>query len=125
MSASDALAQSMTDGRVPFSEDDLATRFTAKHGDGLRYCHSWGFWLEWTGTRWGPDRTEQVFDLVREVCRHAATQCNTGGRKLAGAATASAVMRLARADRRHATASEAWDRYPYILNPMEGPKDDD
>ncbi len=38
-SAADNLAQAMTDGRVPFSEDDLANKFSTEHRDDLRYCH--------------------------------------------------------------------------------------
>ncbi len=39
MSALDELTQAMTDGRVPFSEDDLADKFSTEHRDDLRYCH--------------------------------------------------------------------------------------
>ena len=42
MSAPDKLTQLMTDGRVPFSEDDLADKFSTEHRDDLRYCHDWG-----------------------------------------------------------------------------------
>ena len=39
--AADDLAQAMTDGRVPFSEDDLANRFSTAHAD-LRFVAVWG-----------------------------------------------------------------------------------
>ena len=117
MSGADDLASAMTDGRVPFSEDDLANRFSAEHRDDLRYCHEWGRWLEWTGTHWRFDRTVYVFDLVRDGCRRAAAQCNAGSKRLAAATTVSAVERLARADRRHATTTEQWDRPAYSFNP--------
>ena len=42
MSAPDALARTMTDGRVPFSEDDLADKFSTEHHNDLRFCHEWG-----------------------------------------------------------------------------------
>ncbi len=41
MSATDELKQAMTDGRVPFSEDDLANRFSTEHADDLRYVEDW------------------------------------------------------------------------------------
>ncbi len=123
MSAPDKLTQLMTDGRVPFSEDDLADKFSTEHRDDLRYCHDWGRWLEWTGTHWRVDRTVHVFDLVRDVCRQAAAQCNSNGKRLATAATVSAVERLARADRRHATISEQWDADPFALNTPGGTVD--
>ncbi len=86
MSATDDLTRTMTDGRVPFSEDDLADKFSTEHRDDLRYCHDWGRWLEWTSTHWRVDRTVHVFDLVRGACRKAAAQCNSGGKRLATAA---------------------------------------
>ncbi|MEE9250475.1 MAG: phage/plasmid primase, P4 family [Alphaproteobacteria bacterium] len=123
MSAPDKLTRLMTDGRVPFSEDDLADKFSTEHVDDLRYCHDWGRWLEWTGTNWRVDRTVYVFDLVRDVCGRAAAQCNSNGKRLATAATIYAVERLARADRRHATISEQWDADPFALNTPGGTVD--
>ncbi len=123
MTTLDELTQAMTDGRVPFSEDDLANKFSTEHRDDLRYCHDWGRWLEWTGTYWRADRTVHVFDLVRDICRQAAAQCNSNGKRLATAATVSAVERLARADRRHATTAEQWDADPFALNTPGGTVD--
>jgi putative DNA primase/helicase len=123
MNVTAELTQAMTDGRVPFSEDDLADKFSAEHRDDLRYCHDWGRWLEWAGTHWRVDRTVHVFDLVRDVCRKAAAQCNSNGKRLATAATVSAVERLARADRRHATTAEQWDADPFALNTPGGTVD--
>ncbi|MCH8998205.1 MAG: hypothetical protein IID48_08040 [Proteobacteria bacterium] len=123
MSALDKLTQAMTDGRVPFSEDDLADKFSTEHRDDLRYCHDWGRWLQWTGTHWRVDRTVHVFDLVRDVCRKAAAQCNGNSKRIAAAATISAVERLARADRRHATTVEQWDTDLFSLNTPGGTVD--
>ena len=49
--ATDDLAQAMTDGRVPFSEDDLADRFSTAHAD-LKFVAAWNKWLQWTGIKW-------------------------------------------------------------------------
>ena len=49
---------------LPFSEDDLASRFSAEHVDDLRYVARWSRWLEWDGCRWREDDTVHVFDLV-------------------------------------------------------------
>ena len=40
-----------SDGRVPFSEDDLANRFSTEHANDLRYCEAWKCWLRWDGSR--------------------------------------------------------------------------
>ena len=61
MSATDILAQVMTDGRVPFSEDDLAYRFSTEHAADLRYCDEWRCWLHWDESRWAKISTAWVF----------------------------------------------------------------
>ena len=114
-SAADNLAQAMTDGRVPFSEDDLANRFSTEHG-GLKFVATWSKWLQWTGVKWEIDTTVHVFDLARAVCREAAAKCNTPSRKVASAATVAAVEKLARSDRRHAATTDQWDPGDLLLN---------
>ncbi|MDA0990304.1 MAG: phage/plasmid primase, P4 family [Verrucomicrobia bacterium] len=120
MSVFDDLDETM-DGRLPFSEDDLADRFSTEYADRLKFCHDWGKWLEWTGTFWQIDRTTKVYDMAREICRQAAAQCNQGsGKQLASARTIAAVERLARSDRRHATIADQWDADPFALNTPGG-----
>jgi len=118
-SAADNLAQAMTDGRVPFSEDDLADRFSTEHAD-LKYVAAWAKWLQWTGVKWEIDTTVHVFDLARAVCREAAAKCNTPSRKVASAATVAAVEKLARSDRRHAATTDQWDPGDLLLNTKLG-----
>jgi putative DNA primase/helicase len=56
--------------QVPaFSEDWLALNFTERHRNDLRYCAAWNKWLQWDGTRWRPDATKEIFDLIRKICR--------------------------------------------------------
>ena len=119
MSTTDELTQTMTDGRVPFSEDDLANKFSAVHVDDLRYCAAWNRWFMWDGSVWRPDVTVRVFGLAREVCSHAAALCNEPSKKIASAATIAAVERLARSDLRHATLPEDWDAARFLLNTPE------
>ena len=120
MSATDDLTQTMTDGRVPFSEDDLANRFSAEHADDLRYCEAWKRWLVWDQSRWRPDVTVRIFGLAREVCSRQAGLCNQPSKKIASAATIAAVERLARSDLRHATTPDQWDADPFLLNTPGG-----
>ncbi len=119
MSATDQLTQAMTDGRVPFSEDDLADKFSTEHADDLRYCEAWKRWLQWDGSRWQPDVTVRIFGLARDVCSRAAALCNEPSKKIASAATVYAVERLARSDLRHATVAEQWDANPGVFNIKE------
>lgn len=105
-----------------FSDDDLALRFTAKHGDDLRFTALWGRWSRWDGHRWEPDETLNVYNLARSVCRDAAGGC--GNRNVAqrinSAVTIAAVERVARSDRRHAATVDQWDANLWLLNTPSG-----
>jgi len=70
----------------------------------------------------GARGTLRAFDLARRVCRAAANRANSNKvrTKLSQASTVAAVERLARADRRHATTAEVWDRDPWLLNTPAG-----
>ncbi|MFN3076373.1 MAG: phage/plasmid primase, P4 family [Alphaproteobacteria bacterium] len=103
------------------SDDDLATRFTAKHGKNLRYVSDWGKWLEWDGQRWRIDKTLKVYDLARLICRAAASTADADdAADIASARTAAAVEKLAKADRQHAATVEIWDTDPWLLNTPGG-----
>ena len=112
------------DGPMPvrFTEDALAATFAARHAETWRYVASWGQWLTWSGKLWRREETLQAFDLARMICREAAARAGSARlkAKLSSAATVSAVERLARSDRRHATTTEPWDRDPWLLNTPGG-----
>lgn len=107
---------------VGFTEDALAAEFSELHGDDWRHVAVWGAWLTWTGVRWEREGTLRAFDLARSVCRAAANRANSAKvrTRLSQASTVAAVERLARADRRHATTAEVWDRDPWLLNTPAG-----
>jgi len=116
-------------GRVPpeiesleFSDDSLASRFTQRHADDLRYVAARGRWLKWGGARWVPDDTHYVVDRAREICRAASAECAAPriATRVASAATVAAVERLARADRRHAATVDQWDSDAWLLNTPGG-----
>jgi P4 family phage/plasmid primase-like protien len=112
------------DGPIPvrFTEDALAATFAEHHAETWRYVAAWGQWLIWSGVVWRREDTLQAFDLARRVCREAASRARTEKlkAKLSSAATVSAVERLARSDRRHASTTEVWDRDPWLLNTPKG-----
>ncbi len=112
-----------------FSDDALAAAFSAEHGGRLLHVAVWGQWLLWDGTRWARDETLAVPDLARGVCRAqsviAGERAKDGPatpwvKRLAGAQTVGAVVALARADRRHARPSDAFDAEPWALNTPAG-----
>jgi putative DNA primase/helicase len=107
-----------------FSDEALALRFAAAHANDLRYVAAWGRWLVWDGARWRFDDTLHAFDMVRQTCREASTECDDKNPKaapaLASAKTVAAVERLAKSDRRIAATIEQWDADPWLLNTPAG-----
>lgn len=55
----------------PLTDLGNAERLIHLHGQDLRYCHLWGRWLVWDGTRWQVDETggAGVFQMAHEVVR--------------------------------------------------------
>ena len=127
LSSAEALVNE-TIGALPpaFSDDELALEFSDRHDGQLLYVPTWGHWLRWDGCRWARDDTLAVFDLCRQVCRDAAAEAKgldngtSIARRVASAATTAAVEKLARADRRHARSSDAFDADPWQLNTPGG-----
>ena len=100
------------------SEDEFATEFSTRHADTLRYVAKWGKWLQWDGARWKFENTLAAFDMARVVAREFAKL--NADTDIAKASTVSAIERLARADRRHATTVDIWDTDPWALNTPGG-----
>ena len=113
----DSLTEKMAaDGRVPFSEDDLANRLSTMHVDDLRYVEDWNCWLQWDDHRWARTGTTRIFGLAREVCSHAAALCNQPSRKIASAATVAAVEKMARSDPRQLISAADLDADGVLVN---------
>jgi putative DNA primase/helicase len=104
-----------------FSDEALALRFADRHCDGLRYVALWSRWMVWGGTTWKADETRLAFNLARDICREAASECTKVklAAQLASAKTRAAVITLANDDRRLAVTSDQWDSDPDLLNTRE------
>jgi putative DNA primase/helicase len=109
--------------QVPaFSEDWLALAFTKRHAHDLRYCAAWNKWLKWDGTRWRPDATKEIFDLIRKICREVAIECNDLklSKQIVTSKVVAGVRSFIESDRQHATIPEQWDIDPWLLNTPTG-----
>jgi putative DNA primase/helicase len=112
-----------------YSDEKLARRFTDQHKENLKYVNKWGKWLVWDGQRWCLDDTLVVTDNARILVRETSEEIldRQGSQKLAtvvaSAKTVSAIERLARADRQHASQVDDWDRDPWLLNTPTGTVD--
>jgi putative DNA primase/helicase len=112
------------------SDEALALRYSERHKEELRYVSTWGSWLIWDGQRWKPDDSRLAIDFARKIVREVSSdlvQHDKDSRHLARAVaskkTVSATETLARADRRHASTTDAWDRDPFLLNTPDGTVD--
>lgn len=109
-----------------FADERLALRFTSRHQDDLKFVDAWGQWLAWDGAKWQFDDTLLVTDHARILVREASAEilAANGTQKLAAivasAKTISAIERLARADRKHASRTDDWDTDPWLLNTPTG-----
>src|ERR1019366_4918164 len=99
------------------SEDSIALAFAERYQNEVRYCHTTGAWFSWTGACWRRDDSMLAFCWARDLCRELNT---LGVDRLKKTATAAAVERAARADRRLAVTSEIWDRDPLLLGTPDG-----
>ena len=100
------------------SEDYLALVFADRHARELRYAAIRGRWLAWVGTHWEVERTLDVFDKARKICREAAgrSRKDAVALGLAKAKTVAAVEMLSRSDRRIAATVEQFDADLSALN---------
>ena len=116
---------------VGLSDDELATRFTERHLNELRYVAAWDRWLIWDGQRLAYDERRRVFDMVRALCREVLAEhladpnYSEGQRKvlrnrLGSAATIWSVAKLAGSDPRHAVSPDQLDSDPWSLNTPAG-----
>lgn len=109
------------------SDDELALQFSKRFDGELVFVPAQSCWLRWDGARWAKDDTLRVYDLVRSLCRSAATNIPAGAknadavaRAVCSSKTVSAVERLARCDQRHARSLSDFDADPWALNTPGG-----
>ncbi len=104
------------------TEDALALSFTRRYHKDWRYVAAWSKWMVWDGQRWRTEDTLAATDLIRHVCRQAATRTSNPkvAAKLASSSTVGGVERLSRVDRRHAATTDEWDADPWLLNTPGG-----
>lgn len=103
---------------VELTEDALASEFTRRHADDLRYVAEWVRWLRWDGRRWASERTLAVYDLARKLVREVGADIEKAKlrARIKSAATINAIVSLARVDRAHARVTEDFDADPWLLN---------
>lgn len=125
---------------VAFKLDDTgnAERFVAQHGDDVRYDHSTGHWLIWTGTHWRQDDDgaiqRRAKTTVRAIYDEAAAAAKAGNdaraaelakwaRASAAEARRNAMLNLARAELPIAITRDRLNIHDLLLNVQNGTLD--
>ena len=109
-----------------FSEDHLASHWVKRHGEHWRYVQTWGAWYRWTGDHWHQEKTQEAFDLARNMTREALTWegCTKQIRsRVNSARTAAAMLQFVKADRKIAATHEQWDTNRMLLGVPGGTVD--
>lgn len=105
----------------PLSPDAIAEAFAEAHAEDWRYVNEWSRWLSWEGDTWRPDKTDDSFQRMREICRsacywpEAAASTAKEKRALTYRSYIGGALFLAGRDRRIAAKVEDWDRDPLML----------
>jgi putative DNA primase/helicase len=119
----------------PLTESGNAERLAAEHGDDMRYCAPWRQWLVWDGRRFKRDDTgeaeRRAKETVRNIARDSdATERDSRRKELLAWATRSesakartALLQLARVEKRVAVSPEAFDGDPWLFNVENGTVD--
>lgn len=112
-----------------------ARRLVRHHAQDLRYCHPWGQWLIWDGSRWTPDTTGEIIrrakNAVGTLYREAAeVEDHKERQKLVSHALKSesdsrlrAMIHLAESEPGIPVLPNDFDANPWLLNVENGTLD--
>jgi len=119
----------------PLTDFGNAERFAAQHREKVRYCHSWGRWLVWSGEHWQVDEVGAIRQLAKETARSmyaeaAQTSDDDWRKRLArhardceSAAKISSFLTLAQTEPGIAMRSGDFDKDPWLLTVINGTLD--
>lgn len=99
----------------------LADQFAVEAKDSFRWTPGMD-WMSNSGTHWERDILLKRYTLATEICKGAATAVNErAAMRVCSAATANALLTLARDKEDIATPVHHWDAFPTVLNTPAGP----
>ncbi len=117
------------------SELGNAERLVARHGNDIRYCHTWNKWLVWTGIHWKIDDTGEVERRAKDTVRsmyaeaaqiadedHRAALAKHAARSESNRAIA-AMIELAKSEPGIPVTSDTMDSDVWLLNCKNGTLD--
>ena len=104
-----------------------ARRLIRQHGEDMRFCHPWGKWLIWDGSRWAPDSTGEAARRAKAtivgIYREAAGAASPDMRKALSsfaiksekASAIAAMLKIAESEPGIPILPAALDANPYLL----------
>lgn len=115
-----------------FTDLGNAERLIERYGKELHYCHPWGKFFVWDGTRWKPDENgateRRAKETVRAMYKFAATLQDKDDRKALAtwalksesAGRIAAMLSLAQSEPGVPMAPEHFDADPWLFNCLDG-----
>jgi putative DNA primase/helicase len=112
-----------------------AKRLVKLFGKDIRYCHLWGQWLVWSGTRWQPDATGEIQRMAKKTALSIYDEVAKGktkddrermaawGTKSESERAITAMIRLAQSELGIAITPAELDANHYQLNCLNGTVD--
>lgn len=116
----------------PLTDLGNGERFAEQHCENVRYCHTWGKWLIWSGKHWEVDETAKIYQLGKETVRNIyieASQIEDDERRKAVSKHArasessgrlQAMLSLAQTEQCIATKGNRFDLDPWFLCVLNG-----
>jgi putative DNA primase/helicase len=116
----------------PMTDFGNAERLALRHGSTLRYCHAWGKWITWNGTRWVIDDTDEVIRRTKETIRDIELEADLAssddirdsivkwGKSSESRSKIMAMIDLAQAEDVVPIRPTALDSDPWLLNCNNG-----
>ncbi|MFZ0634440.1 MAG: phage/plasmid primase, P4 family [Candidatus Acidiferrales bacterium] len=129
------LKNTATDARVnALHNTDLgnAKRLVVRHGQNIRFCHSWKQWIVWEGTRWIPDKSDEVVRKAKETVQSIYAEASgvpdeaarrmlaTHALKSEAEARIGAIVALAKSEPEIPVGPDELDSDPWLLNCSNG-----
>ena len=125
----------VTAGPARLDDTGNSERFTAQHGDNVRYDHSTGHWYMWAGSHWRRDDDGGIQRLAKATARaiyeeaaaaakagsdEQAAQLSKWARTSAAESRRNAMLNLARAELPVAVTHDRFNRHDLLLNCLNG-----
>lgn len=121
--------------RISQTDFGNARRMVKLFGNNMRYCHLWGQWLVWDGTRWKSDATGEIQRLAKATALSIYDEVSKGttkddrekiaawGNKSESERAITAMIRLAQSEPGIPITPDELDANHYQLNCLNGTVD--